>query len=66
MNLTDMEFNACEAALAAVGEYVAGVGMAKGLEAYSREEALKLVATAYIAVRDDYQAQMASEGGVLF
>lgn len=61
MDLSKTEMLAIEQSLAAVGEYVAGVGMAKGLQDYTKDEALRLVACAYTAVRNNIYKVISDE-----
>lgn len=61
MELSKTEMAAIEASLGEVGTYVAGVGMEKGLKDYSKDEALRLVATAYAAVRGNIYKVLQNE-----
>lgn len=51
MELSKTETEAVGMSLGPVGEYVALVGMDKPLKDYTKDEALRLVAVAYMAVR---------------
>lgn len=50
--LSKVEQDGVKRALADVGKYVAGVGMDKPLSAYTKDEALGLIAAAYVSVRE--------------